>query len=143
MQIREAVQTPNAIGGYDRTYNTLTTVWGDIRPTREYAAFVRGVQIGEYETHEITMRLSAVEHLNAEFDSAFGDGTASLPDVNPIKSTFFIFVEKASSTHGRLFKVKRVKMDETFKEYIKLFVEEVEEHGTGYTETATGFTDAD
>lgn len=137
IEIRQPIQTPNDEAGMDRSYLTLTTIWAGIKPvsmSAAQAAYIRGEQISEVETHEFIVRRSAVSSLGRDFSTAFSDDFDSIEDLSPLKSNWFIFLRKGSTTRGRLFKIHRVLDKNERGEYLVIRVEEIEEHGTGYLE---------
>ena len=138
IEIREAVQTPNdTTGGMDRSYNTITTIWAGIKPVSmsvAQAAYIRGEQVEEVETHIFTVRRTAVSSLGRDFSKAFAGDFDSIEDLSPVKTNWFIFLRKGSANKGRLFKIHRVMDKEERREYLLIMAEEIEEHGTGCPE---------
>jgi hypothetical protein len=139
VEIREATQTPNDAGGFDRGYTTLLTVWAAFKPvtfgTFLQTAYIRGVQTQDVLTHEFIVRRVAVQNLGSEFSSAYGTGYDSIGDLNPLKgdNAYFLFLQRnSSSAKGRMFRVKRIEDNMEREEYIKLMATEIEEQGTGY-----------
>ncbi len=144
LQIRLAVQTPNDDGGFDRSYETIGTVWGGLAQRsfgRMMAEYIRGVQVAENSTHEVIIRKTALTDTlfgsnTVGFGRCFSDSFAVdfdvIADLNPAKSDFFFFMEKGSTVKGRLFRVNTVEDTNERGEFLKLAVEEIEEQGTGY-----------
>ena len=161
VQILEAVQTPNNEGGMDRSYRPIITVWMGVKAVLG-GLFVRGsqaeyvnVQLKEgYVSHEFIARRSPlVEVVPGAFDPAFERGPFNQPspglgrqfsmgfdggfdsivDLNPLKSEYFLLLERGNG-RGRLFRIGRVMDVGERKEYLKIKAEEIEEHGTGYPE---------
>lgn len=123
-------------GGLDQTYTTLLTVWGGLKSITDNSwltAAIRGVNAsGDSATHEVKLRWIAVKSLGKAFSSGYSIGYKGMPDLNPIKSRYYLFKEEGSTVKGRLFKVIGVQRDEDFKEFVKIRVKEIEEQGTGY-----------
>jgi hypothetical protein len=160
IQIQRAVDTPiDDFGGLERSYETLLTIWAGIKQESDfrtsYVAAIRGQKIDEVESHEFTVRRSAVlgsigramadgfdssfdskevGGLGRTFNSAFDSGFDSIQDLMPLKSDYFIFLNTNTTVKGRLFRISRLKMDEANKEYFKIKAIEIEEHGTGHPE---------
>lgn len=132
VQIRKGVQSDNVFGGFDRSYETLITVWAGLKRLSDYSTYIRGVQTDDKETHEFIVRFFAVEDLGKEFTSAFGDSFNKQADSNPLKSDYFIFLQEGSTVKGRLFRIRRIQRDEKRREFLIIKAEEIEEQGTGY-----------
>ena len=138
IKICKPVQTPNTDGGFDIDYEVLTTVWSNIRESRQllnFGAIVRGEQIeSDLDTHEFMVRYSSVKSLGKGWATAFDENFNIIEDINPLKSDYFILMNEGSSPYnkGRLFKVNRLKRDDNYKTYIKIRTTEIEERGTGY-----------
>ena len=127
--------TPNLSGGFDRSYKTLTTVWAGIKGVKlfsDFAAVIRGESLSDQDTHEFKVRFSSVEKLGSEFDASFSADFDSIPDLNPLKSDYFIFLRAGSSVKGRRFKIVRLRRDENHREFLLFRCREVEEVGTGF-----------
>jgi len=136
IEIRMATQTPNDAGGMTRGYTILTTIWAGLEPialTTAQAAYIRGEQISDIETHEFIVRRDAVSSLGRGFGKAFGDGFDSIEDLAPLKSEWFIFLKKGT-TKGRIFRISRIVDNNERGEFLKIKTMEVEEIGTGYPE---------
>ncbi len=138
IQIRQADQTGNDFGGFDRSYTTLTTIWAGINALktefREFVEIIRGQSLDLAPTHEIVVREIAVRNLGISYGKGFDTGFDSIADLNPLKSDYFIFLEEGSAVKGRLFKIMKILRDEVRREYIRFRVMEIEEHGTGWPE---------
>lgn len=57
--IEDLTEGRDAQGGIDRSYPTLTTVWGNVRPLRGRELF-NAQQVKDQVTHEITIRFQSV-----------------------------------------------------------------------------------
>lgn len=159
IQLLKGIQTPNAIGGFDLTFQLLTRIWAQTKVFFEDSstggiAIVRGVGISDLETHEFKVRYSAVigitergltdafspsefssyasAGLSKEFDKSFDSQFDSVIDMDPVKSDYFIFLESGTRTKGRLFRINRIVRDENFKEYLKIKCYLIDERGVGY-----------
>ena len=138
IEIQKAVfdkDTPNLSGGFDRDYETLTTIWAGIKEVRifsDYAAIIRGEATGSEESHEFIVRMSAVENLGAAFTKGYSEGFDSIADLNPLKSDYFIFLKVGSSVKGRRFQILRLRRDEVHREFLLFRCTEIEEVGTGH-----------
>lgn len=137
IQIVKPVQSPNSIsGGFNRSYETLLTIWGGLKPleyVRSSTQYIRGVQTTNDITHTVKIRKCGVSSLGKAFSSAFSTGFDSIPDINSLKSDFFLFVQQRSTVKGRIFRVHNISNVREEGEYYSLQVEEIEEKGTGYT----------
>lgn len=138
IQIRRAIQTPNDAGGYDRTYETLTTIWSEMIDTNyisQQAKYIRGETLSDkVPTCYFKVRKVAVQNLGKEMASAFSTDFKAIADLMPLKSDYFIFLEQGSTVKGRLFQIMDIIRDERNKEWIKFSAMEIEEHGTGWGE---------
>lgn len=136
IQVVKPTQDPNASGGFDRGYDTLLTVWGELKPLTyraSVAEYIRGVQTNENVTHKIAVRRSSVSNLGRTFSSAFSTAFESIADINLLKSDYYLFVQKNSNVKGRLFRVRHVTDVKERGYYYTIMVEEIEEQGTGFT----------
>lgn len=131
-QIKKGINTPNDFGGFDRSYETIMTLWLNIKELSDFIEAIRGESITERWTHEFMVRKASVDRLGTEFSSAYDGSFDSIPDINSIKRDFFIFVEAGAAYRGRLFRVIGTKLDEKNYEYIKIRAELIEEQGTGW-----------
>ena len=138
VQIRKAVHVPNSSGGLDLTFETVSTVWAEAKPkgvgfVSLMAQAVRGVQpeIG-FDNMDFTMRMSAVENLGKEFARSFSIAFKNMADLAPLKSEYYLFLQAGTTVKGRLFRVKRISRDESWREYVVVGAEEVDERGTGF-----------
>lgn len=157
IQIRQAVQTPNTSGGFDRSYELLLSVWAGIRPIELVTGrpgYIRHVQTETGTTHEFIIRKVAIEELGKSFGDGFGNSFNSIDDINSLKTEFFIFMQKGDNDwegpfsrdfqksfdvyfgleamKGRLFRIRNVINNDERDEYVKVYAEELEEHGTGF-----------
>lgn len=131
VEIRQAVQTPNDDGGYDRSYETLLTIWGGVEPIK-YNPYIRGANSEQgIATHKFTFRFTALSSLSKAFGIGFGEGFDTIADLNALKSEYYLFMKKNGSK-GKLFRVKNIKTNAERDEYILAMAEEIEEHGTGF-----------
>ena len=94
--------------------------------------YVRGKQINENATHVFIVRFSAVASLGKTYNSGFASGFDSIVDLSPLKSDYFLFVQKGSTVKGRLFRIHEVINVSEADEQLMIAAEEVEERGTGY-----------
>lgn len=122
--------------GYDRRYNTITTLWAFIEVlnpggTNFGTAPVRYQNTGTEDTHKITVRTAGLLSIGKAFTSGFTTGFKTIPFEDELKSDFFLFHQTASSSIGRLFRINRFMKDEHYKEFIVLRCSEIEEQGTG------------
>jgi hypothetical protein len=138
IQIQKSVQTPNESGGYDKTYETLTTIWAgmnELTNLTSYAKYIRGEAITDKSpTHEFKVRKVAVQNLGRETSSAFSTGFKAMADLMPLKSDYFIFLQEGSTIKGRLFQIIDLSRDENYNEFLKFRAMEIEEKGTGFPE---------
>jgi hypothetical protein len=136
IQIVEPVNTPNSIGGFDRSYSTLLTIWASVTPLK-FGSFlqqryIRGVQTNEVVTHKVIIRRTAIISLGVSFSTGFSNGFDSITDINILKSDLFILVQRGSTTKGKLLSVERIEDFQERREYLTLNCSEIEEQGTGY-----------
>jgi hypothetical protein len=141
VEIQKAVQTPSDdTGGYDRTYQTLLTIWAGFEPVNKpdstsdtgTSRYIRSQQTQTLSTHKFLIRKVAVRTLNTEFSAAFNEDFDIIYDFSNLKSEYFIFVKKSSSTKGRLFRINTIINVQENDEYFQLRTEQIEEKGTGY-----------
>jgi len=136
VRILKPVQDPNDAGGFDRTYELIIEIYAKIKEIAEYQKYIRGTadQIDRTikdETHRVTIRKSAVNHLGGQFDpKQFGNGLKIYGDVNPIKSDWFL--ELIEGHGNRRFKILGTAPDFERNEFITISVKEIEETETGY-----------
>jgi head-tail adaptor len=160
VQIRKAIQTPNATtGGFDRSYELLDTVWAAIKPM-EYKnsnlRYIRNVQTSDDITHEFQIRWEALRAISIQFSSGFNISFDSIVDIISLKSDYFIFMKQdvdsgldwdgpftkgfnygfdvyygLEEAKGRLFRIMGAGRADERKEYIKIVATELEEMGTG------------
>ena len=138
IQIQTSVQTPGNFGTLDLTYNTVKTIWAEVKlasgiSTTVYMMAVRGVNAAEPAvSHIIKVRSSALNGLGRENSKAFSAAFDSIEDLNMIKSNYFLFLQAGSSVKGRRFRIRGMRIDEANGEYVDILAEEMEEVGTGY-----------
>jgi len=143
IEIQKAVQIPSDdTGGYERTYETLLTIWSGFQPINKpdsvsaqgSSSYIRGEQTGTASTHKFIIRKVAVRTLATEFSTAFNLDFDTVFDFSNLKSEFFIFVKKSTSVKGRLFRINSLMNVNENDEYLIVRAEEIEEKGTGYPE---------
>jgi hypothetical protein len=134
VQFLQGVDTPNSSGGFDRSYTELTSCWADVKNVSKYIQAVRNEQTTDVWTLEIKVRKASVDQLGIAYSSGFSNGYDSIPDINPIKSDMYCFIEAGKNYKGRLFRVEGTNLDEKNSEYVLIRLREVEEHGTGGNE---------
>ena len=134
VQIQTPNQDDNVVGGFDRSYTTIATVWMAITNPNAYIQAVRGANTRESKeiTHVFQCRQAAVKELGNNFTKAFDANFNSIYDLYTVKSKYFLFVQNESNIHGRLFRIISVARDEKHKSWVKMETQEVEEKGTGY-----------
>lgn len=136
IQIQKGGQAPLENGVLGLTYETLKTVWAEVKHmslTSAYMMAVRGVsQTEDIATHVIRIRSSAIYGLGQEFSVAFDSSFDEVADLNMIKSNYFLFLNSGSSAKGRRFRIKGMQLDEASGEYIRIFAQELGEEGTGW-----------
>ena len=143
VEIQKAVQTPSDdTGGYDRTYQTLLTIWASFDPINKSEAtsatgtgsYIRSQQTATTSTHKFIIRKVAIRNLATSFSAGFSEGFDTIFDFSNLKSEYFIFVKKATSYKGRLFRINTIMNVDENDEYFQVRAEEIEEKGTGYAE---------
>ncbi len=134
IQIRKTVDTANDSGGYDRSYETLATVWGECIPASDkiVGSYIRGVQVNPSSTHIVKIRRVSIETLGKEYSSGFDEGFNIFGDLNLVKSEYYLFVQRGSTVKGQSFRVLGMQDVKSRKEYLRISVEEIEEQNTGY-----------
>lgn len=141
LQIQQAVQTPSEEGGLDMTYTTIATIWCDVTELSDWSRAMRGANRMQggmdddeiVSTHQFKVRWSAVKLFGRQYGLGFGDGFDKIADLNPIKSDYFLFLEKGSSVKGMRFKARRFKRDPKNNEFFYIQAIEAEEAGTGFS----------
>jgi hypothetical protein len=133
VQIGKPSQTENDAGGFDFAFDTVITVWMGLSSLESLSRHIRGEQINENVTHTFIVRKNAVDSLGNECGVGFSDafGKASLM---PLKSDYFLFLQKGSTTRGRLFRIYGMRNVDERNEYYMIEAEEIEERGSGYPE---------
>jgi len=134
LQIQTPNQDPTSVGGMALTFNTETTVWGEVKPVSDYIKAIRGAQTGESITHHAMVRKVGIESLTRAFSSAFDTSVDQMADMNIVKADWFVFMERGSSVKGRRFRVRGIINDDDRNEFVKIALEEIEETGTGWPE---------
>lgn len=134
IQIQEPIHTPNNVNGnLDVTFNTLVTVWAELKNVSEYIQAVRGAQNGRFGyTHKFRVRKVAVAELGFGFDTGFDTGFKTIKDIHTLKTDYFVFLEEGSSVKGRRFRIEGTQPDENANEFLQIFATEYREEGTGY-----------
>lgn len=151
VQILKPTQRPNLDGGLDLVFGTpyggsfdessfdmlspVKTIWMGFQPIGYKTSgtkYIRGKQVAETATHEFICRLMAVASLGKEFSAAFSIAFKDMGDLNPLKSDYFLFVQKGTIAKGRLFRIHEVMNIREEDESLSIVAEEIEERGTGY-----------
>ncbi len=137
IQIQTASQVPNAEGGADLTYATMTTIWAEKKTTSDYIRSIRGAamqvkQGGAVGTHSFYVRKSAVASFGRQYSTAFADSFDNEGDINCVKSEHFVFEQLGSTSRGLRYRIIGIDVDTYDNEYVRLLVEEIEESGTGW-----------
>ena len=131
IQLKKARQSPESLGGFSRDYETLLSVWAEVK-SLSHGVYIRGVQAGTTATHEINIRRAALlDALRGAFSKAFSTGFEG-SDAYPMKSEFFIFVPRESDTKGILVRVRRIIEVGVRRENLSMLCEEMEQQGTGW-----------
>jgi len=138
IQIGTPTQEPNDAGGFDFGFDVILKIWSEFKPL-SIGSFIRsrpirGEQSDVTETHKFKVRRTAVACLGRQFTTAFDDSFDSIADLNPLKTDYYIFVQKGSAVKGRLFRIHGVVDNLEQMEYLNITAEEIEERGTGYPE---------
>lgn len=140
IQIRKALPLNNVFGGFDVSYETLLTIWAEIKDksgSANYIKEIRGVNsdVAEVADTIFTIRYESVRYLGRAFSSAYSEDYDSIEDINPVKSDYFIFLQIGNNVNrGRSYKILGTKRDDDRKEWLEIRCMEVEEKGTGATE---------
>lgn len=142
IQILQPTHTPSGDFTIRQSYVTLATVWAGIEDASRRADYIRSIRgvNEEYQSNDIydtifIVRFVAIKNLGTSFNSAFGEGMDSIPDLLSVKSDMHIFLQYGNnSTRGRLFKVVGIHRDDARKEFAKITAYFVEERGTGWPE---------
>ena len=152
VQVLFPQQRPNDAGGLDLVFGTpysgdafggdafdmlapLCTVWMGFKPIgykTSGAKYVRGKQVAETATHEFICWALDIASLGREFGRGFDFGFKEMPDLSPMKSNYFLFVQLDNSVKGRLFRVQEASNIDERGEHMSIIAEEIEERGTGY-----------
>ena len=113
----------------------VKTIWAGLKPISfqgRGAQYVRGEQINENVTHAFKIRKSSLDDLGKEFGLGFSSAFKYMADLIGLKSNYFLFVERGSSSKGRLFRVHDVVDHREDREYYNIGAEEIETKGDGY-----------
>uniref|UniRef100_A0A6M3L1W7 Putative head-tail joining protein n=1 Tax=viral metagenome TaxID=1070528 RepID=A0A6M3L1W7_9ZZZZ len=138
--LQRAIQVPADDGGVDYTFVDLSSIWASVKPLQPFM-YLAGRQAniatpGMYKvdmTHEVLIRRVSVDTLGREFTPAFDVAFDEMADLMNPKSDLYVFVPQGTSTTtGRRFKVGRIEDVGERREYMRLWVEELEEEGTGW-----------
>ncbi len=135
VQIGSPIQESNEAGGADFSFDTLLTVWMELKPITFKGAgseYIRGEQINEAITHEFKVRSIAVAQLGSEYGSGFSIAFKSMPNLKALKSDYFLFVQRGPTVKGRLFRIHGVTDNKEQREFLRITAEEIEERGTGW-----------
>ena len=136
VQIGNPIQRANDEGGFDFSFDVILTVWMGMNLVGNKGAFLnylRGQQINETATHKFIVRKIAVQELGREFSLAFSNAFKYMPDLMPLTSDYFLFLQKSNSIEGRLFRILGAKEVKERNEYLEIDAEEIEERGAGHT----------
>jgi len=155
VQLVYPINDPNDEGGFTTTYATLLHMWGAMKPIawhNTYLQNVRSQQIKQSATHIFTIRRSSVTdgHAGTAFGMAFGPALGrqsdlgrifsddfsssfdTVPDLAPIKADEYrLMLERNGGDYIRLFKILGVMDPNERREKLDIYIEEVEERGTG------------
>ena len=135
VQIGKPINTANAYGGADFSFDTLLTVWMGLKPIsyqNSGSKYIRGEQVNDSITHEFKCRTIAVSALGNEFSKAYNIAFKFMPGLMPLKSDYFLFLQKGSTVKGRLFRIHNVTDNKEEGEYLNITAEEIEERGVGW-----------
>lgn len=129
-------QTAGDNGMLEETYESLRTIWAEMKPisrTSLFAAMVRGQNTDEgRETHTFRVRSCSLAGMGTEQTPAFSGAFDSIEDLHAIKSNYYLFLRSSSADKGRRFKIRGAALDEHNSEYVIIYAEEMEEVGTGW-----------
>ena len=160
IHVMQADDVPAPSGLMERRYKRLVTLWSGKKSIGSYLMFIRSVNAEKYSsnaplsTDEFKVRWSSVvsklyrtfssafeESLDSlekngvgrSFDGGYDNNFDSLIDIFPIKTDYFVFLQKGNSDtyRGRLYKINRVIRDDDNEEFIKMQCTEIEEVGLG------------
>ena len=94
--ILKSLDTPNAAGGYTRSYERILDVWAEMKLNKttfsDIISSVRGSNVAENKTN-FMVRSAAVKQLGKSFSKAFDNSSDTIANINPIDSEYFIFVK--------------------------------------------------
>jgi len=139
IQICIPTETPNERGGFDRTYETIRTVWAERKSLLtkffHYVNFINAQNVqNELVTEAFVVRNEAVRSLGRQFSVAFYSSFDSIEDLNPLKGNYFIFMQRSSTVKGRLYQIAAIEKDDEYREHLLIRCKEIEEKGTGAQE---------
>jgi len=142
VQILYPMQDPNDNGSLDLILGDdvgdltpLKTVWAGLKPISfqgRGSQYVRGEQINENTTHSFKIRKSSIDDLGRECGLGFDSSFKYMADLIGLKSNYFLFLERGSTSKGRLFRVHDVVDHREDREYYNIGAEEIESRGDGY-----------
>jgi head-tail adaptor len=116
-------------------YTTLKTVWCYVMETRadDFVEAIRKMnQAEDSPTHKIMVRWESIKNLNVAFASSFDESYDTLIDIMPLKSDYYLFLEKDGKSYkGRRLKINNIALDEMNSEYVLIRATQIEEVGTG------------
>ena len=113
----------------------LKTLWMGFAPVSfqgRGSQYIRGEQINENVTHRFKVRSIEVADLGKEFGLAFSSSFKYMSNLMGLKSNYYLFVQRGSTSKGRLFRIHDIVDDKENREYLKVGAEEIEERGTGF-----------
>lgn len=107
-QVRKAVQTPNATGGINTTFEIVSTIWCNLIPLdMKSGIYMRDVQTGEMPTHKIIMRNSPALQVTRYH----------------LKSNCYLHIQEGDSK-GREFKIMSVTEIDERSNYLEIMAME-------------------
>jgi hypothetical protein len=130
IQLKKALQTPDSIGGFSRSYETLVSLWAGVEQITP-GQYIRGVQAGVNITHNIIIRSNSLDSLFGEFSKAFNSAFKNV-DIHPLKSEFFIFIPVKSDTEGNMLRVRKLIESGFHNSWITIMCEQIEQVGVGW-----------
>lgn len=130
---------PFESGALENNYETIATIWAQIKSLSDYVKAIRGQNTStSLETHIFIVRKASVKSLGVSNSDAFSIDFDTNADINSIKSEYFIFLKKGETGRGRRFKVMGTFLDEVNQEFVKVEATEIEEVGTGHGGSSGG-----
>lgn len=122
--------------GLSQKYTILKRVWGGVIPI-SHNSYRRWVSTEDFEkaSHELIFRFDSFSNLYTEFSSAYSTDFDNISDLNPLKDSMFLFLEKSTTdlNKGKMFRIRRIMNPDENDEYLSVLAEEMEELGTGAT----------